>query len=376
MNNHDLLPHNDTSRKIIHLDMDAFYAAVETRDNPALKNRALIIGQDPRQNNGHGVVATANYCARKYGVHSAMPSIKALRLIPAEKIVFLPPNFSKYRQVSAEIHKIMHDVTDKVQSIALDEAYLDVTTNKLGITSGVKIALQLQTRIYREVGLNCSFGVSYNKFLAKMGSEYAKPFGRTVILPNEALDFIARQQINKFHGIGPKTQQKLAKLGVYTGKELQQMSVRSLLQHFNRLGYMMAEHANGIDLSRVIPDDERMRKSIGIERTYEPCVYDEQLALTNIRKYVNTLADKLQEHNLFAKTIVIKIRNNEFLTVTKRRKLSHATNSALEIYEAARYLFEAVSAPFLSSGIRLLGVTATDFAEAEFTNVDLELFSN
>ncbi|MBA1394777.1 DNA polymerase IV, partial [Lactobacillus sp. XV13L] len=133
-----LLPQNDTHRRIIHVDMDAFYAAVETRDHPELKNKALVIGQDPRQNNGHGVVATANYAARKFGVHSAMPSIKALRLVPPEKLVFLAPDFAKYRQVSAEIHAMMHEITDTVQSIALDEAYLDVTSNKLGSTSALR----------------------------------------------------------------------------------------------------------------------------------------------------------------------------------------------------------------------------------------------
>lgn len=371
-----LLPENDTHRKIIHIDMDAFYASVETRDNPSLKDKALVIGQDPRQNHGHGVVATANYNARHFGVHSAMPSIKALRLIPKDKLVFLSPDFAKYHKVSGEIHKMMHEITDSVQSIALDEAYLDVTNNKIGSTSSVQIALDLQTRIKKEVGLNCSFGVTYNKFLAKMGSEYSKPLGRTIILPSEAKEFLARQKISKFHGIGPKTQERLAEMGIYTGRGLQKMHVRELIKHFNRMGYLMAEHANGIDLSRVVPDDERNRKSIGIERTYEPCIYNEQTALTNIRTYVTDLAHKLDERNFFAHTIVLKIRNNEFETVTKRRKLAHATNNPIEIYEAAKDLFNPISESFLSDGIRLLGVTATDFSEAEFENVDLDLFSD
>lgn len=370
-----LLPQNDTHRKIIHIDMDAFYASVEIRDHPELKNKALIIGQDPRQNHGHGVVATANYVARKFGVHSAMPAIKALRLVPKEKLVFLMPDFAKYRRVSAEIHKMMHEITDKVQSIALDEAYLDVTNNKMSLNSAVQIALDLQTRIKREIGLNCSFGVTYNKFLAKMGSEYSKPLGRTVILPADAQDFLARQKIAQFHGIGPKTQAKLAEMGIHTGKGLQRMHVRELIKHFNKMGYIMAEHANGIDLSRVVPDDERNRKSIGIERTYEPCIYEEQTALTKLRNYVNELAAKLCERNFYANTIVLKIRNNEFQTVTKRHKLKHATNDSIEIYEATRDLFEPISSSFLKDGIRLLGVTATDFFDADFENIDLDLFS-
>ncbi|MDF7681906.1 DNA polymerase IV [Lactobacillus sp. ESL0679] len=371
-----LLPVNDTHRRIIHVDMDAFYASVEMRDNPTLKNKALVIGQDARKNHGHGVVATANYVARKYGVHSAMPSIKAIRLVPADKLVFLRPDFTKYRAVSAEIHEMMHEITDSVQSIALDEAYLDVTENKLGSTSAVELAIGLQTRIREEEGLNCSFGATYNKFLAKMGSEYAKPFGRTVILPEEARAFLARQKIKKFHGIGPKTQERLHQMGIYTGRGLQRIHVRELIKHFNRMGYLMAEHANGIDLSRVVPDDEHNRKSIGIERTYEPCIYNEQTALTNLRNYAASLEEKLQERNFFANTVVLKIRNNDFVTVTKRRKLPHATHNATEIYQAARELFGPLANSFLNDGIRLLGVTATDFSEADFEDVGLDLFSD
>ncbi|BDR60791.1 DNA polymerase IV [Lactobacillus xylocopicola] len=371
-----LLPQNDTHRKIIHIDMDAFYAAVEIRDHPELKNKAVVIGQDPRNNNGHGVVATCNYVARQFGVHSAMASAKALRLVPQEKLKFLNPDFAKYRQVSLAIHQMMAELTDTIQSIALDEAYLDVSQNKLGATSSVQLAIDLQARIRKEVGLNCSFGATYNKFLAKMGSEYSKPLGRTVILPSEAKSFLARQKIANFHGIGPKTQARLAELGVYTGGDLQKMHVRQLIDQFNRAGYMMAAHANGIDLSRVVPDNERNRKSIGIERTYEPCVYDEQVALTNIRNYALDLSEKLQNREFFANTIVLKIRNNDFETVTKRHKLDHATNASTEIYEAARALFDPLATQFLNVGIRLLGVTATDFSEADFENITLDLFTD
>lgn len=189
MSKENLLPQNDIHRRIIHLDMDAFYASVETRDHPELKNKALVVGQDPRHNGGHGVVATCNYHARKYGVHSAMPAIQAVHLVPEEELVFIRPNFEKYHRVSAQVHSFMHEITDLVESVALDEAYLDVTHNKIGQESSVQLALDLQKKIKSKLGLNSSFGVSYNKFLAKMGSEYAKPFGRTVILPDEALNF-------------------------------------------------------------------------------------------------------------------------------------------------------------------------------------------
>ena len=378
MNNkqENLLPKNDIHRRIIHLDMDAFYASVEMRDHPEYKTRALVVGQDPREHHGHGVVATANYVARKYGVHSAMPSIKALRLIPKQNLVFIKPNFKKYRAVSAEIHGIMHEITDMVQSISLDEAYLDVTNNKIGATSIAQIGVVLQTKIRHETGLNCSFGATYNKFLAKMGSEYSKPFGRTVILPSEAKAFLAKQKIEKFHGIGPKTQRKLHDMGVYTGKELQAMPVRALIKYFHRMGYIIAEHANGIDLLRVIPDSEQNRKSIGIERTYEPSIYSKQKALSKLHDYCDSLEEKLQQRNFYANTIVLKVRNTDFETVTKRKKLKHAINNKREIYEAARALFEPISNRYLSEGIRLLGVTATDFSKADFQAVDLNLFSD
>ncbi len=252
-----LLPKNDTSRKIIHLDMDAFYASVEMRDNPSLANKALIIGQDPRLNNGHGVVATANYVARKFGVHSAMSTMKALKLVPESEVVFLKPNFEKYRSVSSQIHELMYEMTDQVESVALDEAYLDVTQNKLGAYSALELAIRLQKKIFKEVHLNSSFGISYNKFLAKMGSEYAKPFGRTVILPNEAKIFLSQRKISDFPGIGERTQQQLKELGVKNGSDLQKLDTEFLIKKFKKMGYVIAQHAHGIDLNPVVKKRKR-----------------------------------------------------------------------------------------------------------------------
>ena len=188
--------------------MDAFYASVEMRDNPAIRDKAVLIGGDPKKNNGHGVVATANYIARQYGAHSAMPTAKAMRLIPADKLVIVEPHFEKYRAVSAQIHRLMHVITDKVESVALDEAYLDVTENKLHIANPIRLGSILQEQIYRKVGLTSSFGVSYNKFLAKIASDYRKPDGLCTIHPAQALDFIARLPIESFWGVGPVTAKK------------------------------------------------------------------------------------------------------------------------------------------------------------------------
>ena len=370
MDKENLLPQNDIHRRIIHLDMDAFYASVETRRHPEYKNKALIVGQDPRKNNGHGVVATCNYVARKYGVHSAMAGIQAVRLVPKDKLVFVPPDFKTYRSVSARIHSFMHDITDRVESVALDEAYLDVTHNKLGEESTVKLALNLQKRIRTEVGLNSSFGVSYNKFLAKMGSEYAKPFGRTVILPSEAKHFLGMQKIEKFPGIGPKTQEQLHEMDVYTGADLQKVDVIVLLKKFKKMGYILAQHARGIDLSPVVTDSEVNRKSIGIERTYEPAIFSQDEALSKIRAYCDYLEKELKKRNFCASTIVLKIRNNDFETATKRRKLSKPSDDHLDFYEVARELFESTHG-FLEDGIRLLGVTATDFEKENYQTINL-----
>lgn len=368
----NLLPRNNTKRKIIHLDMDAFYASVEMRDNPTLAQKALIIGQDPRKTNGHGVVATANYIARQYGAHSAMPTMQALRLIPEDKIAFVSPNFKKYRAVSAQIHEFMYEITDAVESVALDEAYLDVTQNKLGKYSAVELAAHLQEKIFKETHLTSSFGVSYNKFLAKMGSEYAKPFGRTIILPNEAEDFLADQPIESFPGIGKKTQEQFHQMNVFTGADLQKLDVDFLLKHLKKMGYFIAQHAHGIDLRPV--NGERQRKSIGTERTFEPNIFSENVALTTLRKYSENLSKKLIEKNFKAQTLVIKIRNNNFETVTKRSKLPHPTNEAIEIYQTAKELFSSVNS-FLKEGIRLLGLSTTDLQTNQYEEMSLDLFT-
>lgn len=366
----EFLPKNNTSRKIVHLDMDAFYASVEMQNNPALKQKALVVGHDPRKHHGHGVVTTANYVARKYGVHSAMPTAKALKLVPKEKLVFVSPNFAKYRAVSNHIHELMYQVTDQVESVALDEAYLDVTKNKLN-KPAFQAASWLQQKIYQETGLTSSFGVTYNKFLAKMASEYAKPFGRTVILPEDALEFLGKQPIEKFPGIGKKTQQQLHDLNIYLGEDLQKVSVLFLMEKFKKLGYAMALHAHGIDLSPVKKD--RLRKSIGTERTFDPIIYDKNQALTILRSFCETVSEKLIAQNLQAQVVVLKIRNNNFETLTKRKQLSKPSNDGIEFYQTIKVLLDKTN-NFLNDGVRLLGVTAGSLVNKKFEEVKLDLF--
>lgn len=366
----EFLPKNNTSRKIVHLDMDAFYASVEMQANPALKQKALIIGHDPRKHHGHGVVATANYEARKYGVHSAMAMAKALKLVPKEKLVFVSPNFDKYRTISNQIHELMYQVTDQVESVALDEAYLDVTKNKLKL-SALQAATWLQQKIYQELGLTSSFGVAFNKFLAKMASEYAKPFGRTVILPEDALKFLGQQPIENFPGIGKKTQQQLHKLKIFTGKDLQEVPVLFLIEKFKKIGYAMALHAHGIDLSPV--KKNRSRKSIGTERTFDPVIYDKNRALTLLRGFCETISKKLITKNLQAQVVVLKIRNTDFETLTKRRQLPKPSNNGLEFYQIIKTLLDETNSYF-DNGVRLLGVTAGNLVDKKFEEVKLDLF--
>lgn len=346
------LPKRDTSRRILHLDMDAFYSSVEMRDDPSLRNKAVIIAQDPREHNGHGVVATANYTARRYGVHSAMPAIQALRLIPADRLAIVEPHFAKYRAVSRQVHALMYELTDRLESVALDEAYLDLTAGKAKRLY-LEQACWLQEQVYQQLGLTASFGLSYNKFLAKMGSETAKPFGRTVIAPEEAKAFLAAKPLAAFHGIGQATQAQLADLGLTTGADLQQCSVLTLTKKFGRAGYVMALHAHGIDNSPV--GRAPKNQSLSVERSFEPVVFDEQKLLTALRNYCDKLAVKMSQANLLATAVVLKIRDRDFLTVTRSQKLAEPTREPAVLFPAAKTLLAKVP-DFAQRGVRLLGL--------------------
>lgn len=366
-----LLPQNNTSRKILHLDMDAFYASVEMRDNPSLKNKALVVAHDPRTTNGHGVITTANYIARQYGVGSAMPAIRAVEQVPKELLVFVAPNFKKYKAVSAQIHEYMHEITDQIESVSLDEAYLDITSNKLGKYSGIELGNYLQEKIFQNTKLTSSFGVSYNKFLAKMGSEYAKPFGRSLIRPDEALAFLARQPIKKFPGIGKKTQIVMHEMGIETGKDLQKHSVSFLIEHFKKFGYYLAMHANGIDLRPV--KWHRVPKSIGKERTFEPAMMDYNRALTQLREFSDQVAAILQNKKMNAQIVTLKIRNPKYETQTKRQMLANPTQDTMKIFEVAKEIFNSLP-QYTMSGIRLLGVSVSDLKPSSYQELTLPLF--
>ncbi|WP_444817640.1 DNA polymerase IV [Streptococcus sp. HJ1] len=346
---------NDLSRKIIHIDMDAFFAAVEIRDNPKLKGKPVIIGSDPRQTGGRGVVSTCSYEARAFGIHSAMSSKEAYERCP--QAVFISGNYEKYKTVGLEIRAIFKRYTDLIEPMSIDEAYLDVTENKLDIKSAVKIARLIQEDIWQELHLTASAGVSYNKFLAKMASDYQKPHGLTVILPDQAQDFLKQMDIAKFHGVGKKTVERLHEMGIYTGEDLLAVSEVTLIDRFGRLGFDLYRKARGIHNSSVKSD--RIRKSIGKEKTYGKILQVEE----DIKKELTLLSEKVA-HNLSkqdkaGKIIILKIRYADFSTLTRRKSLPQATQDASQISQTALQLYEELADK--EKGIRLLGITVTGF---------------
>lgn len=346
---------NDLSRKIIHIDMDAFFASVEIRDNPKLKGKPVIIGNDPRKTGGRGVVSTCSYEARSFGIHSAMSSKEAYERCP--QAVFIPGNYEKYTAVSQQIRAIFKRYTDKIEPMSIDEAYLDVTENKLGIKSAVKIARLIQQDIWQELHLTASAGVSYNKFLAKIASDYQKPCGLTVIMPDDAVSFLQQMDIAKFHGVGKKTVEILHQMGVFTGADLLEISEITLIDRFGRFGFDLYRKARGIDNSPV--KSNRIRKSIGKEKTYSKILNLDE----DIKKELTVLSEKvalsLQKYEKTGKIVILKIRYSDFSTLTKRKTLEQPTQDSEQVAQNIIQLYETLSDK--NKGVRLLGVTVTGF---------------
>lgn len=346
---------NDTSRKIIHIDMDAFFAAIEIRDNPSLKGKPVVIGADPRRSGGRGVVATCNYEARVFGIRSAMSSKEAYERCP--QAIFISGNYEKYKETGQQVRRIFYRYTDLVEPMSIDEAYLDVTENKLGIRSAVKIAKLIQYDIWNELQLTASAGVSYNKFLAKIASDMEKPKGLTLILPEDAQRILAGLPIEKFHGVGKKTVNRLHEMNIYTGQDLLSIPEMVLIDTFGRFGYDLYRKARGISNAPVKVN--RVRKSIGKEKTYRKILYREEDILKELAKLCQRVAHSLVTHGKKGRTIVLKVRYNDFSTMTKRYSLEEVTDQAELIERQVRYLFEEIGQS--DKGIRLLGVTVTNF---------------
>ncbi|HFI0148051.1 TPA: DNA polymerase IV [Streptococcus suis] len=357
---------NDLSRKIIHVDMDAFFAAIEVRDNPDLKGKPVIIGADPRLSGGRGVVSTCNYEARAFGVHSAMSSKEAYERCP--QAVFISGNYEKYQEVGRQVREIFHRYTDLVEPMSIDEAYLDVTENKLGIGSAVKIAKLIQYDIWNELHLTASAGVSYNKFLAKIASDMEKPHGLTLILPEDAVEVLASLPVAKFHGVGKKTVERLHEMGVFTGKDLLDVPEMTLIDTFGRFGYDLYRKARGISNSPVKPN--RVRKSIGKERTYRKLLYRDEDVMKELVSLCQRVEASLVRNEKKGRTIVLKVRYGDFSTLTKRHSLEDATNQVDVIEREVRQLFDEVGQA--EKGIRLLGVTVTNFMEGDNQIANIE----
>ncbi|QFR62422.1 DNA polymerase IV [Levilactobacillus zymae] len=360
-----------TQRKIIHVDMDAFYASIEMRDHPEFRRHPLIIAKDPRKTGGRGVVTTANYLARQHGVHSAMSANEALKLCP--EAIFQTPNFPHYREISEQIHRIFHEYTDKIEPVAFDEAYLDVTENKHHLHSAVQVAHELQAEIYDQTHLTCSTGISYSKFLAKEASDFRKPVGVSVILPEDAHDFLMALPIERFRGVGKKTVPKMHDLGIQTGADLYQRSQLELIHDFGKFGYILYQRVRGIDERPV--EYQRERKSIGKERTYGPPLTTAGEVENQLRRLATMVAQTVAQKQRHGKTLVLKLRTSDFTTVTKRiTQEDFLTNEATTYYELALQLYHEVATA--DEQIRLLGITITGLAAQSFENVRLPLWGD
>ena len=334
-------------RKIIHVDMDAFFASVEQRDNPELRGKPVAVGGA----GGRGVVAAASYEARKFGVKSAMPSVTAQRLCP--ELIFCRTRFDVYREVSDQIRAIFRSFTPHVEPLSLDEAYLDVTDDLRGIGSATRIAEMIRAQIREQTGLTASAGVSYNKFLAKLASDQNKPDGLCVIRPGQGARFVQSLPVRRFHGVGPRGAERLAALGIVTGADLAAKDANWLTAQFGSFGEYLFRAARGIDLRPVRAN--RVRKSIGGERTFfEDISAPEELRET-LERIIAIVWDRIAEKNAHGRTVTLKLKYNDFRTVTRSRSSVQPVTSREAFAATARALLED-ELP-LPRPIRLMGLT-------------------
>ena len=335
-------------RKIIHVDMDAFFASVEQRDRPELRGRPLAVGGDPT---GRGVVAAASYEAREYGVHSAMPAAQALRLCP--HIVFLRSDIARYREVSRQIFDIFHDITPLVEGLSLDEAYLDVTENALEEPLAGKVALHIKRRIRDELGLTASAGVAPNKLVAKIASDMRKPDGLVIIPPKDVEAFIAALPVEKIWGVGPATAKRLHNLGIRSALDIRHRSEAELANHLGRFGLLLHRLSRGDDDRKVTP--EREPKSRGSERTFEQDVRDLDTLEHWLQRMSQGVAASLRRMERPGRTVILKLRYSDFTTITRSRTLPEATVDPTRIATTAVDLLRGTDAG--ERPVRLVGVS-------------------
>ena len=346
-------------RKIIHVDMDAFYASVEQLDNPDLRGKPLAVGGSEKR----GVVSAASYEAREFGVRSAMTGVLARRKCP--DLIFVKPRFDRYKEISRQIRQIFFDYTDLVEPLSLDEAYLDVTQNKKGNPSATLIARDIRKRIFEELRLTASAGISINKFIAKVASDYNKPNGQKTVNPEEVIEFLEELEIRKFYGVGKVTAEKMYKLGIFTGRDLKAHSLEYLDAHFGKSGQFYYQVVRGIHTSEVKP--HRTPKSVGAERTFGENLSSEVFMLEKLERIAVELESRLQKNKLAGKTITLKIRYSDFSLHTRSKTLPYFISDKNLLLENSKELL--LQGP-LENSVRLLGISLSNLNTEKGSNAN------
>ncbi|MCD0474349.1 DNA polymerase IV [Flavobacterium sp. EDS] len=338
-----------TYRKIIHIDMDAFYASVEQMDNPDLRGKPIAVGGSENR----GVVAAASYEARKFGVRSAISGMQAKRNCP--QLIFVRPRFDRYKEISNKIHKIFHEYTDLVEPLSLDEAYLDVTINKKGNPSASLLAEEIRLRIFNEVGLTASAGISVNKFVAKIASDYNKPNGQKTVNPDEMIAFLEELPIRKFYGVGKVTTEKMYQLGVFTGTDLKSKSLEFLEKHFGKSGTFYYHVVRGVHNSEV--KSNRITKSVAAEHTFDVNLSSEIFMLEQLERIAISLERRLQKHKISGKTVTLKIKYSDFTQQTRSKTLPYFIADKNLILETVK---ELLYQERMKDSVRLLGISLSN----------------
>jgi DNA polymerase IV len=336
-------------RKIIHVDMDAFYASVEQMDHPELKGKPLAVGGSEIR----GVVSAASYEARKFGVRSAMSGVQAAKNCP--ELIFVKPRFERYKEISQKIRKIFYEYTDLVEPLSLDEAYLDVTTNKKGNPSASLLAEEIRTRIFNEVGLTASAGISINKFVAKVASDYNKPNGQKTVNPDEVESFLEHLDIKKFYGIGKVTKEKMYQHGIFTGKDLKSKTQEYLEKNFGKSGGFYYNIVRGIHHSEVKPN--RISKSVAAEHTFNENLTSEIYMQQRLEQIASELERRLKKHNISGKTVTLKIKYSNFTTQTRSKTLPYFIADKGLLAETAKDLLYQER---MKESVRLLGISLSN----------------
>lgn len=346
---------NERTHKIIHIDMDAFYASIEQRDNPEYRGKPVVVGGLP--DGRRGVVATASYEARKFGIRSAMSSRIAYQLCP--KAIFLRPRFEVYKEVSRKMREIFARYTDLIEPLSLDEAYLDVTSDKQNIGSAIEIAKQIKQAIKNELHLTASAGISINKFVAKIASDLKKPDGLAFIGPSRIEAFMEELSVEKFFGVGKVTADKMKKMGLHTGADLKKLTEHELTKHFGKAGRFYYNIVRGIDERAVEP--HRKTKSVGAEDTFPFDLTTIDEMFNELDKIAHIVCDRLQQNGLKGRTITLKIKYSDFKQITRNRSFINPVNDIFTVGETAKQLL--TSTEIDGKEIRLLGITISNFGE-------------